>query len=365
MARAGAEGAAYGGAYGFGSGDNAEERLSQAGSGALTGAIAGAGLQKLGNTLATRSVTKQATKNVPDTDALGQASQALYQKAEQAGVTIKAPAFNRALQNMKVAAGRVNEKLQPKTVAVLDYVGELQGRNVSLSELDELRQVVGQTIKRADPQDARLLQRMKTTLDAFAEKQIRPNDITGDISGFQYIKQAREMYSRKAKSAVMDEIVDKAKNQATGFENGLVIQFRQLANNPNRMKQFNADEQKMIKDVVRRGGARAILRTMGMLSPTSTFGGISMGAVGAGTGVLPALAMGGVGYGSRKGAEAMTRNVANNAMNAIRSGNAAQMQPVNSAIAARIAPTGGELAASQLLPILDAQNRLKQRQIGQ
>jgi hypothetical protein len=121
------------------------------------------------------------------------------------------------------------------------------------------------------------------------------------------LKDAREVWKRKIKMDVLDQINEKAMNQATGYENGIVIQLRSLANNPKRLKLFSQTEQKMIKDAVRRGNVRGMLRAFGMLSPTSTFGGIVTGGVGVGTGIVPGAALGGIGYASRRGAEAMTR----------------------------------------------------------
>jgi hypothetical protein len=37
--------------------------------------------------------------------------------------------------------------------------------------------------------------------------------------------------SARSSRQIVDDVVEKAKNQATGFENGLVMQFRSLANN--------------------------------------------------------------------------------------------------------------------------------------
>jgi hypothetical protein len=97
------------------------------------------------------------------------------------------------------------------------------------------------------------------------------------------------------------------------------------------MKQFNANEQKMIKDLVRRGSAREILKGIGMLSPTSTFGGLVTGGVGVGSGILPAAGMAAIGHGSRKAGEAITRGKANAIKNSVLTGQAPRQELSKSA----------------------------------
>lgn len=298
-----AEGAGYGALYGAGEAKPGE-RLEGAGQGAAFGAVAGGALGGLGGAMANRTARK--AMPAASSDDLAAAANNLYSQSRAAGVTVKAPAFNRVARNIEMAAGRINRDLRPNTAGIVDDVQSLRGRNITLEELDELRQVVNQSMKGAQPQDVRTLERIKTTLDHFADN-VKPGDITGDIKGFEYIKQGRELWHRKMKADILNEIVEKAKNQATGFENGLVANFRALANNKAKMRSFSAEEQKMIKDVVRRGSVHGILRALGMLSPNSTFGGLMTGGVGVGAGILPGAALAGTGMAARSAAGAMTR----------------------------------------------------------
>ena len=333
MTAGAAGGAGMGAVYGFDQAD-AGERVQGATSGMLTGAAlggaipaVGAGIRKVGGSVARRLSNAPKPQIIPSSQLADEAS-ALYRQAEQSGVTIKPSAMSRALANMEISAGRINEKLRPKTAGIVEEIQSLKNKPITLEELDELRQVVGRAMKAADPDDVRTLQRMKTTLDAFADNQITPKDITGDISGFDFIKKAREVYSRKAKASTLEEMIERAQNQATGLENGLVIEFRKLANNAKKMKAFSPEEQQLIKDVVRRSGGHSVLRAIGMLSPNSTFGGLTTGGALVGGGVLPGAALGGVGYGARRGAEALTRAQANRAMSAITSGNMPSIPPL-------------------------------------
>lgn len=323
--RGAVEGAAYGGLYGAGEAKPGE-RLSGAAWGGLTGAGVGGAVGAVGGAFANRAASKAANAAAPSTDDLAAASNRLYKAADQAGITVKAPAFNRLSQNVQAVAGRINKDLRPNTAGIVDDVLSMRGRNITLQELDELRQVVGQSMAKAQPQDVRTLQRIKDVIDGFADN-IRPGDFTGDPRGFGLIKEARQLWSRKAKSQIIDEIVEKAKNQATGFENGLVIHMRALANNPKRMKAFSPEEQKIIKSVVRRGTVHGILRALGMLSPNSTFGGLMTGGVGVGAGILPGAALAGTGMAARSAAGALTRGKVNTLQNAVATGIPPNMLP--------------------------------------
>ncbi len=285
---------------------------------ALVGGVATAGKNA--------NAVKQILPPAQTADELASASRALYQSAEQAGVTVKAPAFDRVRQNITAAAGRINKDLRPNTAGIVDDVNALAGKDISLQELDELRQTVGNAMERAQPQDVRTLERIKGQLDGFADN-VKPGDITGDIQGFEHIKEARKLWAMKSKTSAIDQIVEKAKNSATGFENGLVSNMRALANNQKKLAAFTPQEQSMIKDVVRRGSAHGIMRAIGMLSPNSTFGGLVTGGTAVGSGVVPGALLAGAGAAAKYGAGVLTRGKVDALQRAVSTGVAPQTGP--------------------------------------
>lgn len=315
---AAAEGAGYGAIYGAGEAKPGE-RLEGAGIGAATGAAFGAGLEGTGRYFARRAASKAAPQAQTSAD-LADASRDLYTKADQSGAIISPKASTRLVANAKLAAGRVNERLHPKTLGMVERLSHYDGRPLKLGEFDELRREIGDVIARAEPQDARLLQRMKSVLDGFADNAAPTDLVAGSIDGFELLKQGRELWARKSKTQLLEDMVEQAKNQATGFENGLVIKFRQLANNKDALSKFTSQEQAMIKEVARRASGRGILRAIGMLSPTSTFGGIVTGGVGVGSGLIPGAALAGAGMAARAGAGALTQAKVNAVQRAVSSG---------------------------------------------
>ncbi|MBW3099236.1 hypothetical protein [Pseudohoeflea coraliihabitans] len=290
IGRAAAEGAAYGGAYGAGSAEGGlEDRARGAGMGAVTGAVAGAGVQKLGNTLATRRAGKAAGAAAPASDELKQATNALYQQARQAGVTIKPQATAKLAANLKLAAGNLNDKLRPNTSGIVDDLAEIAGQPMTLEQLDELRQVIGQSMQRAQPQDQRTLMRMKEMLDSFANN-ISPSDITGDIAGFDVIKQARALNARKAKTEIVENILDMAqvngegKFTQSGVANALRQEMRSLYKKiqSGKEKGFSPDEVELIRLMAKGGTSSKMMRLFAKFAPRGV---VSFG-VGQGVGTL-------------------------------------------------------------------------------
>lgn len=301
------EGIAYGAVIGAGEAEQGERSK-----GALTGAAIGAITGGLGEGAVTALTRRKVLKEtIPQLADLKAASQSLYRDAKNANVALKQPYFANVIGRMKAAAGRVNEKLHPKSTGVLEVLEKEIGRTPSLQEVDEVRRIVAGARKTAEPDDARLLGKMLKTLDRSLDN-IPTGASTGNAAdGIKYWREAQALWAKQAKTEIIEDIMEKARNQATGFENGMRVQFRQLANNKKRFSQFSEEERSAIKRIVRGGPIENALRAVGWLSPTGVFGALTTGAVGTSTGILPGAAMAGAGYVSRKGAEALTRgNVA-------------------------------------------------------
>jgi hypothetical protein len=290
-----AEGGLYGGAYGFGSGEGGlADRGVEAAKGAGVGALTGGVVQGLGGAIANRLASRAASRTqpaAPAVDDLASQSRALYDASKSAGVTIKVPAFQRVAAHARYAAGNVNRDLRPNTAGILDDIKKLSGKPVTLEQLDELRQVVGQSMKRAQPQDIRTLERIKTVLDNFADN-AKPGDITGDIRGFDYIKEARKLWARKSKAELLEKIMsdadlDTSKYTQSGMVNSIVSKFRTLAKNQKQMKMFSTEEQALIRQIVKGGKSERVLRLIGKLAPRGVV------SAGMGAGVIGSLIPGG------------------------------------------------------------------------
>lgn len=277
--------------------------------GALAGGVAAAG----------RSVAKAPA--APSAEQLRQQGSALYDQAKNAGVTVKADAINKIGMNLgvKLRDFGFDKQLQPDTAVAIRKLIEVKGKDISLQEMDNIRKVAANAARSAVKADDRkaasiLVEQIDNVMDDAANFSVRDN------AGIKALKEGREVWKRKIKTDMLDEAVEKAQNQATGFENGLVIQMRAIANNPKKMRAFNKQEQAMIKSVVRRGSAHGVLRALGMLSPNSTFGGLMTGGVGVGAGIVPGAALAATGFGARTAAGALTKSKVDKLQSAVASG---------------------------------------------
>lgn len=323
-AAAATEGAAYGGLYGAG---NAEEgaRLQDAAIGAGAGALTGGLLEGAGNAIARAVAPKgPATRTAAD---LAQEGRALYDTATSAGVTVKPKAISHAAGNvtMKLKSFGFDKDLQPKTAVVAKKLLEARGKALDLAELDNIRKMAAgisreQSAASSDRAAASIIvEQIDNIIDDAT------NFSAGSSQALAALKQAREVWKRKMKTETIEDIVEKAKNQATGFENGLVIHLRALANNKTKFRAFSKEEQKLIKNVVRRGSGHGALRALGMLAPNSTFGGLVAGGTVAGSGILPGAALATAGGLARAGAGALTRGKVNTLQRAVSTGQTPNM----------------------------------------
>lgn len=153
------------------------------------------------------------------------------------------------------------------------------------------------------------------------------------------LNNARDLWSRSAKAQTLQNIIDKAKNNSTGFaqsgyENALRSGFRKLLNNDRGISRFNPDEVSAIKQVATGGSpvsATNLLRQVGKLSPQGAIPILSeIGMYGvAGP---SALAVPAAGLAGRAGATMLQSAAARNAVRLAALGKTAVPQAVPAAL---------------------------------
>lgn len=271
---AGAEGAAYGGLYGAGGADPGE-RLSGAATGAAIGGLTGAALQGVGNAISTRSARKAAEQAAPAADDLKSAAQSLYRQSEAEGVTIAQPAIQRLGGNLKLAAGRINDRLRPNTAGYMDDIEAMATGNMSLEAFDEFRQSLGKSIARAQPDDARTLTSMKRLVDNFADN-LKPGDFTGDAqAAVGLLKQARQTWARASKAQTIERILDSAdvdgvgRYTQSGFANAVRREMRTLYKSIQKGKQagWTKEEVALIRQMAMGGSNSRLVNLFAKFAP--------------------------------------------------------------------------------------------------
>jgi len=204
---AGAEGALYGGAYGAGNSSEGN-RLADAGWGALTGALTGAAVEGAGQGVSKLLAPKQGAP-APATEELAAQATALYNKARDLNVSVKPEAVNRLANNVEFAAGRINVNNRPETAGIVDDILAWKDKPLDLEVLGEMQTQIRDTMKGAKPQDREFLRRIQTVLKGFADN-VTPSQATGDIKGFQYVKEAGKLWAQKSKAAEVEKLLDLA-----------------------------------------------------------------------------------------------------------------------------------------------------------
>ena len=132
----------------------------------------------------------------------------------------------------------------------------------------------------------------------------------------------------------------------SGIDNALRVKFRQLADDPKKMRMFSQAEQDAIREVVKGGPAANALRYLGKLAPSGVVSGgagASLGyALGGPTG---ALIVPGIGFVAKQSAGALTGRAAERVGELVRAGKEGPMT-VGRKLADMLTQYGDKLAAT-------------------
>lgn len=267
----GIEGAGYGALYAAGDpGD--QSRLRAAGEGAavggLTGGTVGGTLGKIANSRATAA----ANRNAPSVSQLADDADALYTAMRNEGVMIKPAAAQRMAQNVEMIGGNPNARLRPQTLGIVREAKQFANGPLSLERLDELRQGVNDALGKADAADRRVLMKIKDYLTNYADN-LAPGQFTGDArKANTFLKEARGVYARKAKTELVESILDKADVKSSqfsqsGMANAIKTVMRQTYMNKSAMRQFSKEEQALIRQMAKGGSSSNLVNLLAKFAP--------------------------------------------------------------------------------------------------
>jgi hypothetical protein len=202
-----------------------------------------------------------------------------YRRAEAAGVQFDTAAISDLSQSIRRSLSQPNlqfhPRLHPRINVVLDDIdqaitnAQTNGVPISFSQLELLRRVARTAGKSLDKDERRLASGIIRQLDDFVDAPPANAVIAGDAAdAATAIKNARTSWRRMSQVDAIDNMVEKATNSAEGLSaNSLRSAARTVANNPNKMRSFDPDIQKQIKNLTRGSGGMSTLQTLGMLGP--------------------------------------------------------------------------------------------------
>ena len=352
MAQGAAIGGGFGGTYGALSADEGE-RMQGARQGAMFGAAAGAalpaaveGVRQGVGALRTGQAVREAGRTGPTTEQLRQQAGRLYDQARDRGVVVRQTSFDDFATGLanRIKAEGADPDVTSQAFAAVRRLEAARGRDVSLRDIDTLRRVMGNASTSNNPADRRLAGMMLEGLDDYVHRLVDGDLAGGSAQGLSTeLRQARKIWGQMRNSEMIEEAIQRAGDQASGFENGLRIQFRQILRNRKAMQRLSEGEQEAVRAVVRGTPLGNLLKRMSRMSygsgaQTNVMGASLFGAAGAGAGgavggpvgaMVGAVAPAVVGSAAGRGAENITLTAAQRARNVAAGGGMSLPAPPN------------------------------------
>lgn len=287
----------------------ARERLSAASRAARDPVAIGIGA--IGGAAAGRSRPKTFKAPTRTTDQLRAAKTAAYDAAENAGVRYTPEAFGDMVDGVQaeMMAANISPQRHPRAASMLADLQGMKGREPSLTEMDQLRQVIRRDVASSnDPAERFFGQKMIANLDEFMDAAGTGQVTGGDPEkGVAALRSARDLNTRYRKLETLDGLDMAAEERAAAAGTGSNID-NTLRQNVRRFKDKTKNltpaEEAAASRAIRGGAGQNLLRTVGRLSPEG-------GTVSQGVSLATGLATGGVapavGFVARRLADAITR----------------------------------------------------------
>lgn len=360
---AGAEGAMYG----LGSGEGMEDRLQQAGQQGLVSAVAGPLLQKFGQKVGNKLFAKEAKdlqqKLTPDktlSSIKGEARE-FYNKAEAAGVVIKGDkfkGFRDALLN-DLGSEAIDGQTYPKIAKAIRRLEKTE--TPTYKDVEAIKKLLKQARASANPDDRRVGGMINSSIDDFINS-LKPDDVAaGSISDLtDHLKKAKNLWSRKAQTEILDEVEDKAYRSEAFIKQGDLDQafrskIRPIVENPRRKLGLEEEVVTSLDDMIQGGPMKNLMRNLAAVGPGSHTqrgllaatgaAGIGMATVGP-AGLLLGVVPGLTGLTAQKIANKMTKSEIDKIRNAVLNKGQLETDQIVSAIMEKYQPMIAGGAAS-------------------
>lgn len=285
------EGATYGAVQGAGDAQSGE-KLSGAGRGAAIGGVTAGIMSKGGDMLANRATRKAAANAPRASEVLKAESGALRDAAYTSGTAFTRKASTNLVGNLQLSAGRLNDKLHPQAVGIVQYAQALKNKPMNIEDFHEFRRVVNKAIASASEVDQVPLLRMKSMLDKFAEN-AKPGDVTGGTAGFDLLKRSNSTYARAMRTEKIEGLSDLAQLKTGNFTQAgearaISQQAQGLARDilKNGGKGFNPQEVELINKIAMGQTSGKVARNLAKWAPRGVVSGGAGVGVGASLGSL-------------------------------------------------------------------------------
>lgn len=299
------------------------EPLARAG-----GAIIGG----LGEGMAEGAIAARANP-APTEEALRKTANNLYRQSTEAGVTVKADAYDNLIGDIKgaVKEAGTHPKLHPKVAGALESLDEVKGADIALGDLERLRRIAKGAASSIEPDERRVAGVILDKLDDFMDGLSPEQVIAGDASAAHMVSEARATWAKLRKSETIENAIERAKLRATtqngNYAASLRGEFQALLKNKKAMRGFGPDEISAIEQVAKVGPVEGVAAAIGAMRPRGLTGAVE--GTGALTHILstgdlknglPYLGMAAAGQGAQMGLNASTARNAKLAAELMRRG---------------------------------------------
>jgi len=251
-----------------GVGEETGNPLYGAAAGAVTGSVMGTGARgRVG----------------PTAEELAARASQSYEKAAQSGIEFNNKAFRTSMSG--IVGGLRQEGYSPTAYPKIQAIAKelTNGRPKDFIELQALRKIIQGAQASQDGTERTLATSLKDKFDEYVIN-APASHFTGtdNKAGAEAWKQARTEYSRMKKSEIFDEMLanaelDVSKFTASGAENSMAQQLRQLAKNKSKMRLFTKDERNAITAAAKGGPVQNLLKFFGRFAPTGPVSGAFAG----------------------------------------------------------------------------------------
>ena len=213
-----------------------------------------------------------ASKAAPTVEELQAAKQAAYKAADNAGAVYDPQGYDKMLTDVVAAfkKDRFNPKRHSVAASVFEDLVAERGKPLTLTELDQLRQIVRRDVVNPSYKSADL-----AADGHFGEIILDEIDnlIASNAQGGGPITAARELNTRLRKTELIERALVKAERRAasTGsggnLNNAIRQNIRAILDDPKKARAFNKEELASMEKLVRQGKMEDLLRWVGKFAP--------------------------------------------------------------------------------------------------
>lgn len=364
MARSGAVAGGEGFLYGVGAGEGGLKQRAR--SGAETGILAallggaapvvGRAARNIYGNIAENAAVRKAIKAAPSMDDLRAGAERLYAQADQVTGMPRGD-FANAAQGMLDDAVRkgMDADLTPGAAKVADRITDAAtgvDPNIGFRELDILR-------RKAAVPAGNLANRTESALGSGMIEGIDDFIDTADPNLGGVVKEARDMWARLRRSDTIQAAMKRAEEAASGYENGLAIEFRRILKSDKLSRGFSDAEKKAMQAVVRGTPFGNFFRQVGKMGiglnrQSNGLGAMVGGLAGGATlGPIGGLLFPAIGTVAKAGTNAAKRSAAKRAAALIQAGGTPPVQGLGApaqGVLEMIARRASVPVANQLYP---------------